>query len=118
MTLQKQLSIWFVAFAVLVLFLWLLGDIMLPFIVGLVLAYFLDPVADRMEAWGLPRLAATIIILSFSIIIFVVLILLIAPMLADQVGRFAERLPGVHHNAGNFVQRSRARMAKVGLATR
>ena len=47
----------------LILALWLLGDIMLPFIAGLVLAYFLDPVADALERLGLPRLAATLLIL-------------------------------------------------------
>ena len=43
----------------LILVLWLLSRILLPFIAGLVLAYFLDPVADALERLGLPRLAAT-----------------------------------------------------------
>ncbi len=94
MTLQQQLRIWFVALLALILCLWLLGDIMLPFVVGLVMAYFLDPVADKLEKWGLSRLAATVIILVFSIVVFALLVLLIAPMLGDQIGRFAERLPG------------------------
>lgn len=94
MTLQRQLSFWFVALALLVLCLWLLGDIMLPFIAGMVLAYFLDPVADMLERWGLPRLGATIIILTCSTLVFALLILLLAPMLGDQIGRFAEKLPG------------------------
>ena len=94
MTLQRQLSIWFVALLFVILCLWFLGDIMLPFIVGLVLAYFLDPVADMMERWGLPRLAATSIILACSILIFALLILLLAPVLGDQIGNFAEKLPG------------------------
>ncbi len=93
MTLQRQLSIWFAALVLLIACLWLLGDIMLPFIAGLVLAYFLDPVADMLERWGLPRLAATIIILTCSLLVFALLILLLAPMLGDQIGRFAENLP-------------------------
>ena len=94
MTLQRQLSFWFAALLLLIGCLWLLGDIMLPFILGLVLAYFLDPVADMLERWGLPRLAATAIILACSILVLSLLILLLAPMLGDQIGRFAERLPG------------------------
>ena len=94
MTLQRQLSIWFIALLFLILCLWFLGDIMLPFIVGMVLAYFLDPVADMMERWGLPRLAATSIILACSILIFTLLILLLAPVLGDQIGNFADKLPG------------------------
>jgi predicted PurR-regulated permease PerM len=94
MTIQRQLSIWFAALVLLILCLWLLGDIMLPFIVGMVLAYFLDPVADMFERWGLPRLAATSIILVCSILIFAFLILMIVPLLGDQISKFAERLPG------------------------
>jgi predicted PurR-regulated permease PerM len=94
MTLQKQLSFWFAALVLLVLCLWLLGDIMLPFIAGLVLAYFLDPVADILERWGLPRLAATIIILACSLLVFALLILLLVPLLGQQIGQFAEKLPG------------------------
>ena len=49
MTFQRQLLFWIGAFVLLVLGLWLLSDILLPFIAGLVLAYFLDPVADALE---------------------------------------------------------------------
>ena len=58
MTLQRQVTIWIVVFGGLILAMWLLSDILLPFLAGLVLAYFLDPVADGLERLGLPRLAA------------------------------------------------------------
>ncbi|MFZ5676626.1 MAG: AI-2E family transporter [Pseudomonadota bacterium] len=94
MTLQRQFTFWAVALAVVILALWLLGDIMLPFIAGLVLAYFLDPVADALERLGLPRLAATLLILVSTIVAFVVLLLLLLPVLGDQIARFASNLPG------------------------
>jgi len=93
MTLQRQMLFWTVALVVLILALWLLGDIMLPFIAGLVLAYFLDPVADALERLGLPRLAATLLILITSIVAIVVLLLLLLPVLGDQIARFATNLP-------------------------
>ena len=62
MTLQKQVLIWALSFAVAVFVLWLLSPILLPFLAGLVLAYFLDPVADRLQGWGLSRLAAALLI--------------------------------------------------------
>ena len=58
MTLQKQVLIWAASFAVLVFVLWLLSPILLPFLAGLVLAYFLDPIADRLQKWGMSRLTA------------------------------------------------------------
>lgn len=93
MTLKRQLIFWTAALAVAILALWLLGDIMLPFIAGLVLAYFLDPVADALERLGLPRLAATLLILVSSIVAIVVLLLLLLPVLGDQIARFSSNLP-------------------------
>jgi predicted PurR-regulated permease PerM len=93
MTLQRQLIFWTAALAFVILALWLLGDIMLPFIAGLVLAYFLDPVADALERLGLPRLAATLLILVSSIVAIVVLLLLLLPVLGNQIARFSINLP-------------------------
>jgi predicted PurR-regulated permease PerM len=93
MTLQRQITFWVVTFLVLILVLWLLSPILLPFIAGLVLAYFLDPVADALERLGLPRVAATAVILLLSILALVLIGLLIVPILGDQIVKFAGDLP-------------------------
>ena len=93
MTLQKQVTFWVVSFLVLIFALWLLSPILLPFIAGLVLAYFLDPVADALERLGLPRILATLVILLFSILSLVVIGLLLVPILGDQLVKFAGDLP-------------------------
>ncbi|MGE3871800.1 MAG: AI-2E family transporter [Parvibaculaceae bacterium] len=95
MTLQRQMAFWAAALVIVILALWLLGDIMLPFIAGLVLAYFLDPVADALERLGLPRLAATLLILTASTVAIVVLLVLLLPVLGDQIARFASNLPSL-----------------------
>ena len=100
MTLQRQVTFWVVAFLVLILALWLLSPILLPFIAGLVLAYFLDPVADALERLGLPRLAATTVILLLSILLLVLIGLLVVPMLGDQIVKFAGDLPRLCSPAG------------------
>ncbi len=93
MTLQRQFLIWAISLVVLIVFLWLFSSILLPFIAGLVLAYFLDPVADALERLGLPRLVAVLLIVVSSILILVLAMVILAPMLSDQVGRFATDLP-------------------------
>ncbi len=95
MTLQRQVLIWAISLAVLVFFLWVFSSILLPFIAGLVLAYFLDPVADQLERLGLSRLAAALTIVIASILILVMSLVILAPMLTDQVGRFASDLPNL-----------------------
>ncbi len=93
MTLQKQTGFWLLALLAFVLVLWLLQAILLPFIAGFVLAYFLDPVADRLERLGLPRIAATLVILSIAISAVVLAVLIVAPVVADQAVKLAQDLP-------------------------
>ena len=50
----------------LLLFLWVFSGILLPFILGMALAYLLDPLADRLERGGMSRFWATITIVLLS----------------------------------------------------
>ncbi len=93
MTLQKQVSFWLISLLLVVLVLWSLQAILLPFIAGFVLAYFLDPVADRLEKLGLPRIAATAVILLAAILILVFIGLMIVPVAVDQLVKLAAELP-------------------------
>ena len=52
---ERQVVFWLAAFAVLLLALWLLSEILLPFIVGLAIAFLLTPVTDQLERLGLNR---------------------------------------------------------------
>jgi predicted PurR-regulated permease PerM len=95
MTVQRQIGFWVAALVALVLALWLLSPIMLPFIAGLALAYFLDPVADALENLGLPRLAASLVILIASILVLALLLVLVVPVVGSQVGRLATEFPNL-----------------------
>lgn len=90
---RRQVIFWLAAAAVFVLFLYMFSSILLPFFVGLILAYFLDPVADRLQRWGLSRLAATIVILVAFIVLLVIGLMLVIPVLASQLADFLSRLP-------------------------
>ena len=48
-----QVRFWGVIALLLLLVLWLLWDVLLPFLLGAILAYLLDPLADRLERAGL-----------------------------------------------------------------
>jgi predicted PurR-regulated permease PerM len=93
MTLQRQIGFWLVSLIVFVLVLVLLRDVLLPFVAALALAYLLDPLADRLERWGLSRLAATIVILVVFLLIFVLGLVLLAPLLGQQLAGLVARLP-------------------------
>ena len=53
--LKRQVVFWLIALTGFVLFLLVFSGILLPFIAGMALAYFLDPVADRLERIGLSQ---------------------------------------------------------------
>ncbi|MFT5742566.1 MAG: putative PurR-regulated permease PerM [Paracoccaceae bacterium] len=90
---QQQAKYWGVATAAFLIVLWYLGDVILPFVLGGAVAYFLDPVADRLEAWGLSRIMATVTITLVGILLFVIAILLVIPTLVEQTGQLINTAP-------------------------
>ena len=70
-----------------------LSEILLPFVLGFTLAYFLDPLADRLERVGLPRLVATnVITFAFGFMVLAGLVFGL-PALATELGGMVERIP-------------------------
>ncbi len=94
MLVKRQVAFWAAALAGFIAALWLLRDILLPFVAGLVLAYLLAPVTDRLERLGLKRVLAALLIIGTFIVLLVILVILLAPILIGQLGGLAENLPG------------------------
>ena len=92
--LKRQVVFWLIALVFFVLFLLVFSDILLPFIAGMALAYFLDPVADRLERIGLSRMMATVVILVAFVVLFALSLMIVIPLLATQAADFLEKLPG------------------------
>lgn len=84
---------WIAGLLALVVALWLLRSILLPFVVGMASAYFLDPAADRMERWGASRLLATSIITAVFLLVIVGLLVLVVPLLYRQALELIGDLP-------------------------
>jgi predicted PurR-regulated permease PerM len=116
MTLQRQFSFWGAAFLALIAFLWLFSAILLPFLAGLALAYFLDPLADALERAGLTRLLATFLILLCSLLGIILAVLLVLPILADQFSKLAANLPNIIANAVHQFDQSAPQWLKDALA--
>ena len=88
MTLTRQMTFWVLTFVVGVAALWILHEILLPFVAGMALAYLFDPLADRLERMGVNRLAATLVIIGAVVLVFV----LLHPAVRADSGRPARRL--------------------------
>ncbi len=100
---KRQAMIWGVCFILFALMLWFLGETLLPFMLGAAIAYFLDPVADRLEAMGLSRLMSTVLIAFGAVILFVLVMVLIVPAMVGQIGDLVEAFPGLVQSAQEFL---------------
>jgi len=67
--------------------------VLLPFVAGLALAYFLNPVTSRLENWGVNRLAASLATIGLTLLIAIMLMLLVVPIFGAQLAAFIQRLP-------------------------
>lgn len=90
---EQQAKYWGIAAIVFAALLWLLGDVLLPFVLGGAIAYILDPIADRLERWGMGRIWAVVTITLVAILIFVVLVLAVVPALIRQATALVDIAP-------------------------
>ena len=100
---RDQMKYWGLAMAALLLALWFLGHVMLPFLVGGAIAYFMDPVADRLERAGLSRAAATGTISVLALLLTTLLALAILPMLFNQLIDLVNEAPAIFRRLQAFV---------------
>jgi predicted PurR-regulated permease PerM len=99
----QQAKYWGVVLAVLFVLLYSLGSVILPFVVGSAVAYFLDPVADRLQRWGLSRVAATSLITLVALLAMVLLVLSIIPSLINQTVALVNAAPEIAHRLQGFL---------------
>lgn len=92
-SLRRYVLFWLCAFLAFAIFLLAFRTILLPFVAGMALAYFLDPVADWLERRGLSRLMATIVILISFILMFAIALVVVVPLIITQFSQFAQVLP-------------------------
>ncbi len=72
---------------------YLLKPVLTPFAIAALLAYLFDPLADRLEAWGLSRTLAVVIVFTFIVIIMAAVLLILVPLLESQISRLIHNLP-------------------------
>jgi predicted PurR-regulated permease PerM len=89
----RHIGFWLGALVVLLLALAVFRDILLPFVAGMMLAYFLNPIADRLEARGVSRTLAAGLIVGVVGAALIAALVFLGPLLFAQVQQFAAALP-------------------------
>lgn len=87
---------WLVGFLVLVFFgvsFHLLRDVLTPFLIAAVLAYILNPLVERLEKLGVRRTRASMWVMCFAFVLVMGLMLVIVPMLVQQIYSIIIKMP-------------------------
>ena len=101
MTANKSLQnalIWVLLIAAFLLFIAGIRNVLLPFVLGIMLAYFLDPVVDKLQLRRLSRNAGTALVTITFFAAGACIIAIIAPLISEQIIHFLQEVP-------NYVQK-------------
>ncbi len=93
MTAAQHLRFWLIALALFAGAVWLLSGVLAPFLVGLALAYLLDPLVDRFERLKLPRWLGTLLALLLAVAAMIGTVAWLWPIIQDQVAGLVEAFP-------------------------
>ncbi|WP_208432722.1 AI-2E family transporter [Bartonella taylorii] len=85
---KKQIFFWLGTLIFFILFMFVFGSVLLPFVAGIVLAYFLNPIVQLFEKFGIRRVFGTILITLFIVVIFVAALVILIPIISWQIQQF------------------------------
>jgi len=103
LTPREQVGWWGAGLIAFLGLMYFLGGALAPYLLGMGMAYCLDPVADRLERWGLSRLMATLTIMFVAFLVFLFAVLLAIPFVAEQVSLLIAAAPGIFDGVREFV---------------
>ena len=90
--------------SILLLIFYFLSDIFRPIIFGFLLAYFLDPITDKLENLKIPRFLGSLLLILLSFFILTVFTIFILPVFFRQFNQFIMVLPGLYEWVLNFIE--------------
>ncbi|ENN93668.1 AI-2E family transporter [Bartonella bovis] len=106
-SMKKQVFFWLGTLIFFVIFMFVFGSVLLPFVAGIVLAYFLNPIVQLLEKVGICRVFGTILITLFIVIIFVAALTILIPVISWQIQQFVSSgLPVYISRIQNFLTES------------
>ncbi len=90
---RLQTALWIAVGLAALALLYALSPILTPFLLAGILAYICNPVTDRLAGWGLPRMAAVVLVILALAAMTAGLVLIILPLLYEEAMLLAARMP-------------------------
>ena len=89
----NSILFWLLVAIIMAFSFYFLRTILLPFVIGIAVAYFLDPVVDKLEERKWNRSLASLFTLFVFLALVIFLVFLLVPVLTNQLKNFAQFLP-------------------------
>ncbi len=90
---KTQMLFWGFASALIIAFIWLFKAVLTPFVLGIVIAYLLNPLVKRFSTKGIKRTTATVIILALFFLALTLIVALVAPIVARESADLIDKMP-------------------------
>jgi predicted PurR-regulated permease PerM len=92
---RKQVAFGLIAFAVVVLVVFLVRDLMGAFVLGGLIAFIVEPLVSRLDGIGVPRPLATVGTLVVGVVLVAGLVTLVMPLFVEEVPLLQAQAPAV-----------------------
>lgn len=92
---KTQLMFWGMASFILLAFVWAFKSVLTPFVLGITIAYLLNPLVKRFATRGLKRTTSSAIIILLFFIIVGTIIVLVTPIVAKESAQLIEDMPAL-----------------------
>lgn len=104
MTARNHFIFWSATSVLFLLFIYVFKAVLLPFVLGLAIAYLLNPLVNRLGKIGLARGAASLSILGIFLLCLIVFIAAFGPLAYRELLQFLDDLPGYVDHIWGVVQ--------------
>lgn len=94
MLIRNQIYFWSAAFLGFFGFVWLFKDVLLPFVLGIAIAYLLNPLVEYLGRLKINRSLSALLILGVFFAVILLLLAILTPLLYRQFAELAQDLPG------------------------
>ena len=101
---KAQLVFWAFATTLFITFIWLFKAVLTPFVLGVVIAYLLNPLVKRFSTKGIKRTTATVTILALFFLATTITIALVAPIVARESADLIDKMPSYLERFFAYIQ--------------
>lgn len=84
---------WIIIFAAFFFLLYILRPVLMPFVAGILLAYLLDPMVEKLQKWKFSRVWATLLVCFLAILIILPALAFLIEMIESQVSLLIKITP-------------------------